>query len=97
MLSIEAVTNIIVKELKQSDYAVDVKRMDSKSSQSCYFSIKGDSGVSMLFRISDHPTKKNVMTLRVDKKLNKQQVQRFVHNRVKDLKQRTLKVLLENC
>lgn len=97
MLTVKATVDIIVKELEESNYTIDVKQIQSKTSESCYFSIKSDNGVSMLFRVSDHPTKKHIMTLRVDKKLNKVQVQRFARNRIKDLKQRTLKTLLERC
>ena len=47
-----------------------------------------------MFRLSDHPTKSDVITLRTDKNLSYKQLVRFVENRCRDLSDRKIKALL---
>ena len=47
-----------------------------------------------MFRVANHKTKANITTLRLDKKVNRQQVEQFAANRCKDLGRRVVKSFL---
>lgn len=83
--------NIIRQELKKS--GLKVSERNSVSTSSVYFDIKG-SRASLLFRVSDHKTYTNVITLRVDHKLTEQAVRGFVKNRIMGLQKRDLNLIL---
>ncbi len=82
---------IILKEISKSGYKL--REHNSKTTNSFYFEISS-SCASLLFRVSDHSTGKNVITFRVDHKTNRDNLLRFVKNRISDLSARTTKKLL---
>lgn len=90
-MKIEDVTRIIKKQVAQKGYVLEERK--SVSTDSWYFKIySGD--CSLLFRISDHKTKSDIITLRLDKKTTQKTVEGFIINRCKDLSDRKLKMLL---
>ena len=90
-MKMENVAQIITQEANKKGYKIEERK--SVSTDSMYFKIYSDN-YSLLFRLSDHPTKSDVITLRVDKNLNYKQIVRFVDNRCRDLSDRKLKSLL---
>jgi len=91
MLNMEAIRNMAKQIIKQKGY--DFEERKSSSTNSWYFKIKsGD--YSLLFRVSDHKTGSNVITLRVDKNTNYKVVERFIGNRCSDLSARVVKSAL---
>ena len=90
-MNIERARQITLKELKNSGYPFEERL--SKSTGSVYYKIFS-SKESLLFRISDHQTNKNVITFRVDHRMDEKNLLKFVRNRVKDLSCRTTKSLL---
>lgn len=83
---------IINQELKKSSY--NYEEIKSKTTNSLYYKIYSSSE-SLIFRVSDHNSKKNILTYRIDKhKNNNNNLKKFVQNRVKDLQVRTVKSLL---
>lgn len=90
-MKMENVAQIIKQEAKKKGYEIEERK--SVSTDSMYFKIYSDK-YSLLFRLSDHPTKSDVVTLRVDKNLTYKQIIRFVDNRCRDLSDRKLKLLL---
>lgn len=83
--------SIILKELSKSGY--EYKEINSKSTDSMYYKISSGES-SLLFRISDHPTQKDVITFRIDKHKNRENLQKFVKNRISDLSYRVTKTFL---
>lgn len=84
--------SIIERELSKSGY--EYKRHNSKSSESVYYSLSNGKGITLLFRVSDHRTRTDVITFRVDHKSTEKLLIAFVKNRVKGLQQRSLDSLL---
>lgn len=84
--------SIITKELSKSGY--EYREINSKTTDSMYYRISSGE-TSLLFRISDHPTQKDVITFRIDKhKNNKDNLQKFIKNRISDLSYRVTKTFL---
>lgn len=90
-MEMENIAKIIRTEVNKKGYVLEERK--STSTNSWYFKIY-DEKYSLLFRLSDHDTYKDVVTLRVDKKLTQQKVQSFIQNRCSDLSRRRLKGLL---
>lgn len=87
----QEIIRIIETEVKNKGYILE--KRDSLSTDSHYFKIyNGD--CSLLFRISDHMTKSNVITLRIDRCRSIGDVQKFIRNRLNDLSYRRLKSIL---
>lgn len=87
------VRDIIKQELNRAH--MDYREIESKETESVYYKLHlGNS--SMLFRISDHPTKKDVSTLRYDHKTSEDNVRRYTRNRIKDAKAREVGALLDS-
>ena len=90
-MTYEQVAQIIFKEAKKAGYIVEERK--SISTQSVYYKlISGTS--SLLFRVSDHNTKSDVITLRIDLKSSNKTAESFVKNRIRDLGYRALKMAL---
>lgn len=85
------IIKIIEKTVDKKGY--DLKERKSVSTDSMYFEISSGK-YSLLFRISDHATRKDVITLRTDLKLTPEKVEGFVRNRCRDLSDRKLKGIL---
>ena len=90
-MSYEQIAQIIFKEAKKAGYVVEERR--SVSSNSMYYTLHG-AKCSLLFRVSDHKTTSNVITLRIDHKSTSKTAESFVKNRIKDLGYRELKLSL---
>jgi hypothetical protein len=90
-MKMENITNIIEQTVSKKGYKIEERK--SISTDSWYFKIYSDQ-YSLMFRLSDHPTKSDVITLRTDKNLSYKQLVRFVENRCRDLSDRKLKGLL---
>lgn len=91
MLKVEAIRQIVRQRVAQKGYILEERK--SSTTDSWYFKIISGE-YSLLFRISDHKTKTNVITLRVDKGTNYKVVERFVDNRCNDLGSRIVKSAL---
>ena len=91
-MKIENATAIIRSSLKKIGYKIEERK--SLSTNSVYFKIYAADDCSLLFRVSDHPTKSNVITLRLDKKTSQQSVESFAKNRCNDLGNRHMKQIL---
>lgn len=90
-MKVNDVVSIIRAEVNRRGYKLEERK--SVSTDSLYFKIySGDT--SLMFRLSDHQTKSNIMTLRVDKKTTAQSVRGFINNRCQDLSHRHVKALL---
>lgn len=87
------VRDIIKQELNKAK--VDYKEIESKETESVYYKIYLGA-TTMLFRISDHPTKKDVSTFRFDHKTNADNIRRYARNRIKDAKTREVGALLDS-
>lgn len=86
------VLEIIKREVKRKGY--DLIERDSVSTNSHYFKLYSGK-TSLMFRISDHNTKSNIITLRIDgKKMNPEHIKNFIINRMSDLGRRHLKDVL---
>ena len=84
----EQVAQIIIKEVKKAGYMVETHQ--SVSTSSIYYKLS-NGRCTLMFRVSDHNTKKNVITLRLDTHNSQQSVESFVKARIKDLGYRILK------
>ena len=91
-MNINEVKQIIQAQIKRKGYLLEERK--SVSTGSWYFKIYASPDVSLLFRVSDHKTKKDVITLRLDHKLTRDGVIRFVNNRCQDLSYRHVKLTL---
>lgn len=90
-MTYEQVAQIIFKEAKRAGYVVEERR--SVSTSSVYYTLSSGK-CSLLFRVSDHKTKSNVITLRIDHKSTAKTAESFVKNRIKDLGYRSVKLAL---
>lgn len=90
-MKINDIAQIIRKEVKKNGYSLEERK--SLTTDSWYFKIySGDT--SLMFRVSDHQAKSNVITFRTDKNFSVQSVIGFAHNRCMDLSHRRVKTLL---
>lgn len=90
-MKINEIKQIIRQQVKNKGYELEERK--STSTNSWYFKIySGD--CSLMFRVSDHYTKSDVITLRLDKKLSAKSVAGFINNRCQDLSSRKVKQLL---
>ena len=87
------VRDTIRQELNRAH--VDYREIESKETESVYYKLYLGN-TSMLFRISDHPTKKDVSTLRFDHKTSEENVRRYTRNRIKDAKSREVKAIFNS-
>ena len=90
-MNMETVRFIIKKEVQRMGYDIDERK--STTSDSWYYTISNGTE-SLMFRISDHRTRSNVVTFRIDKTTKQIQLVRFIHNRCEGLSKRTLKKAL---
>lgn len=67
--------------------------MQSHSTNSRYYKLI-NSKTSLIFRISDHITYKDMSTLVISKHVTEMAIRNYVRNRVKDFRKRTLNVIL---
>lgn len=81
-MTINGIKQIFQNVATQKGYQLEER--PSLSTNSYYFKLLGASS-SILFRVSDHATRDNVVTLRIDKKLNVDRVRGFILNRCADL------------
>ena len=91
-MTINEIKKIIEQQTQQKGYFLEERK--SNSTGSWYFKIYASPEVSLLFRVSDHKTKKDIITLRIDRKLTYDSVFRFVNNRCQDLGYRHMKAVL---
>lgn len=90
-MTITEIKKILEKEINQKGYSLEERK--STSTDSWYFKIYSGA-YSLMFRVANHKTKANITTLRLDKKVNRQQVEQFAANRCKDLSKRVVKSFL---
>lgn len=90
-MNYEQVSQIVAKEVKKAGYVVIERR--SVSTDSVYYTVKSGE-FSLLFRVSDHKTRSDVITFRIDHKFSVANFEHFVKNRIKDLGHRHLKAVL---
>lgn len=90
-MSYEQISQIIYKEAKRVGYVVEERK--SISTNSVYYTLHSGKH-SLMFRVSDHCTKSNVITLRIDHKSTLKTAERFVKNRIADLGHRVVKEVL---
>lgn len=91
MMNIDVIRQILKRKVEQKGYVFEERK--SSSTNSWYFKVSSGE-FSLLFRVSDHKTKANVMTLRYDKKTNFKSVEAFIDNRCNDLGRRIVKSVL---
>ena len=95
------VENELKKELKQelnseigeingSNWKIAI--MPSQSTNSVYYKIINNH-TSMIFRISDHNTSKDMSYLLITQKVTEDMVRRYVRNRVSDFRKRSHKTM----
>ena len=89
MITLDHALGIIRRELKKSGYEINERK--SLTSNSVYFCIKGSSESQLLFRVSDHGTQKNIVTLRVDMAKSEKEIIGFVKNRIMGTQKRALR------
>ena len=80
--TIDTIRNTIRNIVEKRGYVLEERK--SGSTDSWYFKIRSGEN-SLLFRISDHKTKTNVITLRVDHKTSFKNIVSFINNRCDDL------------
>ncbi len=90
-MTYQQVANIIFREAKKAGYVVEERK--SISTNSVYYKLANNT-CSLLFRVSDHNTRSNVITLRIDRKSTDKTAENFIKNRIKDLGYRTVKTVL---
>lgn len=88
MMPLEQAIRIVRRELKRHGYS-DTIEQRSATTNSVYFMMR-DSNAGMCFRLSDHKTKKRMMTLRVDMIKSEVEVVNFVRNRVFGMQKRSV-------
>lgn len=91
-MTINEVRSIILAGARKKGYYLEERK--SVSTGSWYFKLYSGDNTSLLFRVSDHKTKADVITLRIDHKLTRDMVIRFINNRCSDLGARHLKLVL---
>lgn len=84
----EEIKNIMIKEIKARGY--DYELSMSESTESVYIELICGK-TRLLFRLSDHFTKKDIITLRFDMCKTKKDVIKFLQNRIRDLQDRSRK------
>lgn len=87
------VRETIKQELRKA--GVEFHEIESKETESVYYRIHL-SRTTMLFRVSDHATSKDVSTLRFDYRTSADKVRRYVRNRINDAKRRELSAVLNS-
>ena len=85
------IVKILENEITRKGY--EFRERESASTSSRYFVIRSGP-TSLLFRVADHPTKKNVITLRTDHRVTKENVVNFARNRCEDVSRRRVKEVL---
>lgn len=89
--NIETIRKAVRTAAQKRGYELEERK--SSTTNSWYFKIStGDE--SLLFRISDHKTETNVITLRLDKKTSYKNIVGFIDNRCNDLSARVIKKAL---
>jgi len=89
MIPMSEVRRIITSEIKKS--GITFKEIESKSTDSVYFKLfYGEA--DLLFRVSNHKSIKNIITLRIDRKSTPETIKAFTKNRIKDLSYRKMKI-----
>ena len=91
-MNINEIKQIVVAQATKLGYKCEDRK--SSSTDSWYFKLYASQDVSLLFRVSNHTTQKNIITLRVDKGITRKDVERFVANRCRDLSYRKVKRIL---
>ena len=90
-MQMHEIHRIIEKTVAKKGYILETHK--SASTNSWYYRIhSGDS--TLVFRVSDHKGKNNIMTLRADKKNTPQSIENFINSRCEDLSFRRVKELL---
>lgn len=87
----QQVAEIIFREVKRAGYVVTERK--SVSTSSVYYTLSNGK-CSLFFRVADHRTNSNVITLRLDHKISMQSAEAFVKNRIRDLGYRSVKMVL---
>lgn len=88
MINIENARLVINRIVTKKGYTIEEHK--SATTNSWYFKICcGEE--SLLFRLSDHQTYKDIITLRIDKVNKQKHLESFVNNRCKDLSDRIIK------
>ena len=90
-MNIHDIRIIFSKQAQKKGYRLEER--PSTSTNSWYFKIYSGN-TDMMFRVSDHQTKSNIITLRFDKNTSFKNIENFINNRCKDLSNRRLKQLL---
>ena len=91
-MNINEIKKIVTEQTAKMGYVFEDRK--SSSTNSWYFKLYATPDISLLFRVSDHVTNKNVITLRVDHKTSRKDIERFVYNRCRDLSYRKVKAIL---
>lgn len=68
-------------------------QMQSHTTNSMYYKLI-NTHTSLIFRISDHATGKDISTLIIGGKITEKNIRSYVRNRVKDFRKRSLKAIL---
>lgn len=90
-MEIETIRQIFIKEVKRKGYNIEENK--SLSTNSWYFTLSSGK-YSMVIRVSDHNSKKDISTLRIDKIKKTKNVESYIHNRCQDLHERKMKAIL---
>jgi len=91
MTKIETIRKEVKRAAEKRGYKLEERQ--SSSTNSWYFKISA-CDQSLLFRISDHKTSANVITLRIDKSTSYKNIISFINNRCNDLSVRVIKTAL---
>lgn len=92
-MTLNGAQNIVENELNKIAGSEWQKTIQSRSTNSRYYKLI-NTNTSMEFRISDHVTNKNISTLVISKHVNEITIRRYVRNRVKDFRRKSLDVTL---
>ena len=90
-MTITEIKQILSKKISQKGYILEERK--STTTDSWYFKIYSGT-YSLMFRVANHSSGSNIITLRTDKKITRQQVERFAVNRCNDLSKRVVKEFL---
>jgi len=85
------VRDIIKQELNKA--RMDYREIESKETESVYYKIYLGN-TTMIFRISDHPTGKDISTFRFDHKTSADNIRRYARNRIEDARVREVRAVL---
>lgn len=91
IMSIDDVERIIKQVVLKKGY--QLSEIKSESTVSRYYKISSGQ-YELAFRVSDHGTRRNLMTLRIDHKMSPQNIESFAVNRCKDLGDRIIRQAL---